>query len=287
MGGRLKINAVQGHECRFVCACTCDTVISELNFTPCGFAIVRPRGTVDGQQGEDKARNLHRIKKVEAADRGREKVFIHPEKTNVRGWSGDDGGGRMSSTRRSRITVRATLSYKKAIWTVTESFRGKIQKLRRICLQGFARNKFGWENLIFISICPVLLPRKKIPLHHQHESDGVTSCNSENISISISTRVYTHYESFLMRFISAVIKGADTNPCVHLQCHEVSLRQLNTPRWFVHSRYTGFFPLCQSVTVISGVLIKANYIETGRHNSFLIKRYCCCVYVAWKFCTSK
>lgn len=62
-GGRLKINAVQGHECRFACACTCDTVISELNFTPCGFAIVRPRGTVDGQQGEDKARNLHRIKK--------------------------------------------------------------------------------------------------------------------------------------------------------------------------------------------------------------------------------
>ena len=124
---------------------------------------------------------------------------------------------------------------------MTESFPGKIQKLRRVCIQGFARNKFGCENLIFISTCPVLLPRKKIPLLHQHESDGVTSCNSENISISISTRVYTHHESLLMRFISAVIKGADTNPCIHLQGHEVSLRQLNTPRWFVRSRYTGFF----------------------------------------------
>lgn len=84
-----------------------------------------------------------------------------------------------------------------------------------------------------------------------------------------------------MRFISAVMKGADTNPRIHLRGREVPLRQLNTPQRFVRSslqRFVFFFfsPLCQSVTVISRMLIKANYVETGRHNSFLIVTECCC-----------
>lgn len=55
--------------------------------------------------------NLRQMKKVVTADRGREKVFIHPKRTNVRGGRGEDGGGQMYSLR----TVRATLYSKKAI----------------------------------------------------------------------------------------------------------------------------------------------------------------------------
>lgn len=97
-----------------MCTHTCDTVIEELNFTPCAFAIVRQRGTADGQQGEDRARNLRPMKKVVTADRGREKVLIHPKKMNVRGGRGEDGGGRMNSPTRSRRTAPATLYYKTA-----------------------------------------------------------------------------------------------------------------------------------------------------------------------------
>ncbi len=103
------------YPCRFVCACICDAVIQELNFTLRAFAIVRQRGAVDGQQGEDRVGNLRQMKKVVTADRGREKVFIHPKRTNVRGGSGEDGGGQMYSLRQRRRTVRATLYYKKAI----------------------------------------------------------------------------------------------------------------------------------------------------------------------------
>lgn len=35
-------------------------------------------------------------------------------------------------------------------------------------------------------------------------------------NISISIWIYTDTESALMKFISAVMKGADTNPCIHL-----------------------------------------------------------------------
>lgn len=94
--GSLKINAVQRHECIHVDLCapsTCDTAMEELNFTPCTFAIVRQRGATDGRQGEDRVRNLHRMKKVVTADRGREKVFIHPKKMNARGGRGEDGEG--------------------------------------------------------------------------------------------------------------------------------------------------------------------------------------------------
>lgn len=53
------------------------------------------------------------MEKVVTADRGREKVFIHPEWTNVGGGMGQDGGGQMYSPRQSRKTARATLYYKK------------------------------------------------------------------------------------------------------------------------------------------------------------------------------
>lgn len=50
--GGLKINAVQGHA--GLCAPS-DTW--ELHFTPCAFSIVRQRGSIDGQQGDDKMGN--------------------------------------------------------------------------------------------------------------------------------------------------------------------------------------------------------------------------------------
>lgn len=65
--------------------CACDTVIQELNFTPCAFAIVRQRGTVDGQQGEDRLRNFPQTKKVVTADRGREIVFIRSNASDGKG----------------------------------------------------------------------------------------------------------------------------------------------------------------------------------------------------------
>lgn len=98
-----------------MCTGTCDTVILELNFTPCAFATVRQRGTTDGPQREDSVGKLCRMKKVVTADRRREKVFIHPKRTSVRGGRGEDEGGEMYSPRRSRRTGRDTLCYKKAI----------------------------------------------------------------------------------------------------------------------------------------------------------------------------
>lgn len=71
---------------------TCDTVILELNFTPCAFATVRKRGTADGLQREDSVGKLCRMKKVVTADRRREKVFRHPKKAAVRGGRGRDEG---------------------------------------------------------------------------------------------------------------------------------------------------------------------------------------------------
>lgn len=100
----------------FVCTGTSDTVILELNFTPCAFATVRQRGTIDGLQGEDSVGKLCQMKKVVTADRRREKVFIHPKKTSVRGGRGEDEGGEMYTARRSRRAGRDTLCYKKAIW---------------------------------------------------------------------------------------------------------------------------------------------------------------------------
>lgn len=107
-----------------------------------------------------------------------------------------------------------------------------------------------------------------VPFHHLKSNSSPTLARKrwnnwlqqQNISIPIFIPVYTNYDSILMRFISAAIKGADTNPCMH----EMSSCQQNAPfllQWFL------FFPtLCQSVTVISSMLIKANYTETGRHN---------------------
>lgn len=71
---------------------TCDTVILELNFTPCAFATVRQTGTADGLRREDSVGKLCRMKKVVTADRRREKVFRHPKKTGVRSGRGKDEG---------------------------------------------------------------------------------------------------------------------------------------------------------------------------------------------------
>lgn len=66
------------------------TVIKELNFTLCDFAIVRPRGIVDGQQVKIRERVvcLCLSKKV-PADRGREKICAL-SKIDVRRWEGTE-----------------------------------------------------------------------------------------------------------------------------------------------------------------------------------------------------
>lgn len=44
-------------------------------------------------------------------------------------------------------------------------------------------------------------------------------------------------ESILMEFFWEAMKGADTNPCMHLRGCEASLRLLNTPRRLVRAHY--------------------------------------------------
>lgn len=68
----------------------------------------------------------------------------------------------------------------------------------------------------------------------------------------------------------------DLNLCIFSSNKSTSRWQQNPPQRFVKSHCL-LFPLRQSVTVISSMLIKANYIETVRHNSFLIMTECCCV----------
>lgn len=76
-------------------------------------------------------------------------------------------------------------------------------------------------------------------------------------------------ESILMEFFWEVMKGADANPCMHLWGCEAPVKHTS-------ASCAGSLQ-CHAVTVISSMLIKANYTETGRHNSFLIVTECCCV----------
>lgn len=83
----------------------------------------------------------------------------------------------------------------------------------------------------------------------------------------------------LMKFITMVTEEhvATTSPrrllSKVLKCVCASQTHLSASQCLA----TAAFPLHQSVTVISSMLIKANYIETGRHNSFLIMTDRCCV----------
>lgn len=105
--------------------------------------------------------NSCQMKEVLTADRGREKVFIQYKRMNVKGWGG-------------RRTVGAiTKSVIELFFTI------EINLSSVLLVRGFLYNIFGWENQIFITICPVLLLERNSSSRKQWNK-------RENISISIS-----------------------------------------------------------------------------------------------------
>lgn len=85
---------------------------------------------------------------------------------------------------------------------------------------------FGWGKPHLLLWMSCSITSRAIPPQHWHESGRTTGCNSKTFQYPYSFESTANYGSILMRFISAVIKGADTNPCMH----EMSSCQRNVPQ---------------------------------------------------------
>lgn len=165
------------HPCRFVCVCAGDTVIWELNFTPCAFAIVRESGSADGQQGEDGMGNLREDEK------GRDSWQREEEKCSCafRGLMSEVGG---KSLGEDRCTVPLLHCFgKKQYESPWSSFCGKNRKLKiklssvlllRVSTQHICLGKSHFHPYMSCSITS-----KEIPLRPWHESSGETGCKSK------------------------------------------------------------------------------------------------------------